>query len=100
MYSSVYRSRALFQWLELGFCGVGGGVWREWSVLVARMRFGCWILVVVELGGGKFISPITFALTCSGSALERWKSSMSKDAIRLTVEMSIPWLCMPQNTAV
>ena len=54
---SVYRSRALFQCILLGFWGVGG-VWRAGSVLATLTLLGYWILMVLELLGGKFISPI------------------------------------------
>ena len=68
VYISVYLSSAIFQYLLLGFCGVGGG-WILGSTLLALILFGCCILMVLELVGGKFISPITFAETLCGEAL-------------------------------
>ena len=47
---SVYLSRALFQWLLLGFCGVGG-VMMVGSVLVTRIRLGLSIGILGVLFG-------------------------------------------------
>ena len=71
VYISVYLSKAVFQYLLLGFWGVGGGLMLG-SVFWTLILFGCWIFIVLELAGGKFISPITWLVTCSGARLLEW----------------------------
>ncbi len=50
---------------------MGGGLILG-SVFWTLILLGCWIFIVLELVGGKFISPITWLVTCSGDRLLEW----------------------------